>query len=439
MSLARRLTRALLDPDYIDDNAWVKKGRALFLAQQRDLTDPQMAIRLGLLLANDLGQMRVKFNAPGYLVEPTYRDDNRVLWEPLEVKARLPDRIQPDQHSGECQASFSRTTDTVRQLTNEAATVSAEIFNIVATLDINNIPTTTAFFYPEWDYRLGLVRSNRARIVEQPCDEADISIVTTIEEQTRSVLTRLKRINQTVRPNLLRRQKKYEEGDELDLEATIRAAVDIRQQRTPDMRIHSRFVRSVGQVSVLLLLDLSASTNQPLPDTNKTVLDLVRETAVLLAGTVTDIGDDFAIHGFSSNGRNQVEYYRLQDFAENYNVHIKMRLAGMTGKFSTRLGAAMRHAGHYLAQQSGTHKILLIVSDGEPADIDEADARYLVHDAAHAVKYLRSMGMDCFGLNLDTNTALQAAYIFGKKGYRMLEDISRLPAIMSAIYSQLRI
>lgn len=438
LSLARRLTRALLDPDYIDNNGWVTKGRTLFFEQQYAWDDPQIAIRLGLLLANDLGQMRVKFNAPGYLVEPSYRDDNRVLWEPQELEVALPDQAQPEQNSADSQVMTSRAMEMAGRRVTEVAEVSAETFQIAAIPDLDDLPTLTTFYYPEWDYRMGMERRNLARIVEQSCREADISAITTIEEQTRPVLARLKRINQTVRPSLLRRQKKHEEGDELDLEAAIRAAVDIRQARMPDMRIHSRFVRSAQQVSVLLLLDLSASTNQHLPDTDKTILDLIRETAVLFAGTVADLGDNFAIHGFSSNGRSQVEYYRLQDFAESYDEQIKMRLAGMTGKLSTRLGAAIRHAGHYLARQSGTHKILLVVSDGEPADIDVADANYLVHDAAHAVKHLRSMGMDCFGLNLDANTAPQAAQIFGKKGYRMLDHISRLPEILPTIYLRLR-
>jgi len=438
LSLARRLTRALLDPDYVDNNGWVKKGRTLFLEQQRSLDDPQIAIRLGLLLANDMGQMRVKFNAPGYLVEPSYRDDNRVLWEHQEVEVPLPDQAQPEQNRGDSQQTFTRMMDTMRQRASEITDASTETLQLPVPPAPDDFQTKPAFHYPEWDYRMGMERPNMARIIEQPCPEGDLGSIIAIEDSTRAVLARLKRINQAVRPNLLYRQKKHEEGDELDLEAVIRAATDIRQQSTPDMRINSRFIRTAQQVSVLLLLDLSESTNQRVPDTEQTILDLARETAVLFAGAVADLGDNFAIHGFSSNGRNQVEYYRLQDFAESYDEQIKQRLAGMTGKLSTRLGAAIRHAGHYLAQQSGTRKILLVISDGEPADIDVTDASYLVHDAAHAVKHLRRKGVDCFGLNLNTHTESQAAQIFGKRGYRMLDDISRLPETLPAIYLRLR-
>lgn len=438
LSLVRRLTRALLDPGYAEDNGWVRKGRELFMAQQQAWDDPQLSIKLGLLLANDLGQMRVKFNAPGYVVEPAYRDDNRVLWERQEVEVPLPDQTHPDQQRGDSQAAFSPATDVARQQATTETEQRTAIFQIAVSSAAEPLVSEQAFHYPEWDYRLGLERADQARVIEKPCCENDASSITLIEDRTRPLLAKLKRINQAVRPNLLQRQKKQEEGDELDLDAAIRAATDIRQQRTPDMRINSRFVRAAQQVSVLLLLDLSESTNQQVPDMDKTILDLARETAVLFSGAVSDLGDGFAIHGFSSNGRHNVDYYRLKDFDENYAEPVKKRLAGMSGKLSTRLGAAARHAGHYLLQQSGTRKILLIVSDGEPADIDVADDNYLVHDAAHAVRHLRRKGVDCFGLNLNAKTESQTVHIFGQRGYRILEDISRLPEVLPSIYLRFR-
>ncbi|WP_157662684.1 nitric oxide reductase activation protein NorD [Sulfuriferula sp. AH1] len=438
LSLARRLTRALLDPAYIDDNGWMQKGRQLFLAQQHDWDDPQVSIRLGLLLANDLGQMRVRFNAPGYLVEPSYRDDNRVLWQRQEREVPLPDQSQPEQNSGDSRAAFVPAATVAGQQATQPTEASAEIFQLATPLLKDDAPVRPAFHYAEWDYRLGMERPDRAQVIEQACDEADVGVINTIEDSTSAILSRLKRINQSVRPNLLRRIRKQEEGDELDLDAAIRAAADIRQQRTPDLRINSRFVRSAQPVSVLLLLDLSESTNQRLADTDKTILALARETAVLFGGAVSDLGDSFAIHGFSSNGRNHVDYYRLKDFDETYDDRIRKRLSGMSGKLSTRMGAAARHAGRYLSQQYATRRILLIVSDGEPADIDVTDANYLVHDAAHAIRNLRRAGVDCFGLNLNARTESHTAHIFGRRGYRMLQDISRLPEILPAIYLRLR-
>lgn len=438
LSLLRRLTRALLDPGYVDDNGWVKRGRTLFMAQHQAWDDPQLSIRLGLLLAHDMGQMRVKFNAPGYLVEPSYRDDNRVLWQHQEMAAPLPDPTQPAQDSGDSKPSLAAGTIVAGRQPMEPAEASTEINQIASQSERNALSTQPTFHYMEWDYRLGVERSDRTRVIEQVCAEADVGAINLIEDSTKAILRRLKRMHQTVRPNQLHRVKKQEEGDDIDLDAAILAATDIRQQRTPDLRINTRFVRSMQQVAVLLLLDLSESTNQRLAGMDKTILDLARETAVLFGNAVSDLGDGLAIHGFSSNGRNQVEYYRMKDFNEAYDDGVRKKLAGMTGRLSTRLGAAARHAGHYLLRQPGSRKILLIVSDGEPADIDETDANYLVQDAAQAVRHLRSEGVDCFGLNLNTQTAFQTAHIFGRRGYRILQDSSRLPEILPAIYLRLR-
>jgi hypothetical protein len=212
LSLVRRLTRALLDPDYVDNNGWVKKGRTLFLEQQDNWDDPQIAIRLGLLLANDMGQMRVKFNAPGYLVDPSYRDDNRVLWEHREEEAPLPDQAQPEQNRGNSQQTFTRITDTTQQRATDITDASTETLQLPAPPEPDDSPAKNTFYYPEWDYRMGIERPNVARVIEQPCPEGDLNTIVAIEDSTRAVLARLKRINQAVRPNLLTRQKKHEEG-----------------------------------------------------------------------------------------------------------------------------------------------------------------------------------------------------------------------------------
>jgi nitric oxide reductase activation protein len=94
------------------------------------------------------------------------------------------------------------------------------------------------------------------------------------------------------------------------------------------------------------------------------------------------------VHGFASEGRHDVHYYRFKDFNQKFNHEVKARLDGMKGGLSTRMGAAMRHAGHHLLRQSERRKLLLLVTDGEPADIDERDPQHLRHDTRKAVEEL---------------------------------------------------
>ena len=127
-----------------------------------------------------------------------------------------------------------------------------------------------------------------------------------------------------------------------------------------------------------MLLDLSLSTNTYVPSAGTTVLNLAREATALVADAMEKIGDSFAIHGFDSNGRSEVEYYRLKDFDEPYGERARARLAGMTGQLSTRMGAALRHAGQFLRWRRVAQKLILLVTDGAPHDIDVHDSKYLV-------------------------------------------------------------
>ena len=68
-----------------------------------------------------------------------------------------------------------------------------------------------------------------------------------------------------------------------------------------------------------------------------------REAATLVATAINGIGDPFALHGFASDGRHDVQYFRFKDFEESYDESVRARLAGMRGGLSTRMGAALQH------------------------------------------------------------------------------------------------
>jgi nitric oxide reductase activation protein len=153
--------------------------------------------------------------------------------------------------------------------------------------------------------------------------------------------------------------------------------ISIRMGKQPDTRITMRNVIKNRDLAVTVLLDLSESTNETINGSDKTVLDLTREAATLVCTAISGIGDPFAVHGFASEGRHDVHYYRFKDFNQKFNHEVKARLDGMKGGLSTRMGAAMRHAGHHLLRQPERRKLLLLVTDGEPADIDERDPQHL--------------------------------------------------------------
>jgi len=210
----------------------------------------------------------------------------------------------------------------------------------------------------------------------------------------------------------------------------------------------------VRDISVILLIDLSESTNDPLPNSKSgvdfstgdnedgeskepTILDLSREAAVLMSEAMNKVGDPFAIHGFDSNGRHDVEYYRFKDFDDSYNDDVKSHLAGMTGQLSTRMGAAIRHSGSILNQYTSSKKILFVLTDGEPADNDVRDPQHLRFDTKKAVEELATKGVKTFCLTLDPHADEYVSRIFGAKNYLILDHVSRLPEKLPELYLSL--
>jgi len=131
---------------------------------------------------------------------------------------------------------------------------------------------------------------------------------------------------------------------------------------------------------VLVLLDLSESTNDPTSLPGQSVLDLTRAACVLLAEAIHRVGDSFAIHGFNSDGRANVFYRRFNDFDQPWGDLAKARLAAADGALSTRMGAAIRHATLHLGKVTATRRLMLVITVGAPADVDVRDAGWLPAD-----------------------------------------------------------
>ncbi len=136
---------------------------------------------------------------------------------------------------------------------------------------------------------------------------------------------------------------------------------------------------------------------------------------MLLADAMHKVGDPFAIHGFCSDGRHDVNYWRFKDFDQPYDDLAKARLAGMSGQLSTRMGAAIRHATAALRQQRSSKKLLLVITDGEPADVDVRDPQYLRHDTKKAVEEAGRNGVMTYCMSLDPRADQYVSRIFGAR------------------------
>jgi nitric oxide reductase activation protein len=211
----------------------------------------------------------------------------------------------------------------------------------------------------------------------------------------------------------------------------------MRMGQQPDPRIMMRSVRKTRDIAVMVLLDLSHSTNDRVAGQAHTVLELTRSACALLADAIQKVGDPFAIHGFCSDGRHDVNYWRFKDFDQPYDDVAKARLAGMEGQLSTRMGAAIRHAAAALKAQRSSKKLLLVITDGEPADVDVRDPQYLRHDTRKAVEEAGRNGVMTYCMSLDPRADQYVRRIFGERNYLVVDKVERLPEKLPVLYAGL--
>lgn len=444
--LLDRIARALLDPDYQDSHPLVGQARSAFSAAAGRLDETGLAHALGLALAEQAQDFGLPFNPRTDQPACPYRDDNRHLWaEPdaADDLVLLPGQSQQVRKYVSLMEMLNTVeVETAGDDAQEIWVLASELFDddgVSFNEREGKEPISSPFHYHEWDYQTQLERPNWATLLEKRPKRGDLALIDAVVERHRPLIRRLKFLIEAVQPQGVIRQRRVEDGDEIDLNAAVRAMVDIRMGLQPDTRIGIRTRMQVRDLSVLLLIDLSESTNDPVresPDAH-TVLDLAREAAALLADALGKIGDPFAIHGFHSNGRHDVEYFRFKDFDAPYDDTARARLAGMTGQLSTRMGTALRHAGAQLARRPSRQRLLMVLTDGEPADNDVRDPQYLRHDARKAVEELHRRNIQTFCVSLDPEADDYVSRIFGPRNYMVLDHVARLPEKLPALYLSL--
>lgn len=399
------ISRAILDPEFtLKDNVlsgFVDRFHTMMadgaVGSSRDAADIALSFVAKTRRQTDLSP-NVYFDN----TEVTYRDDNRHLWIYIE--------------SGDDE-------DTLFEHLEEQKKDK----------DTFTLPPR---HYHEWDYAANHYRPDWVSVYEAIHPSGDATYIDRLLEKHASLAKRLKAILEALKPQEKVRIRYQEEGSELDLDVAIRSLIDLKSGSQPDMRINMSHKNDGRNIAVMLVLDLSQSLNEKAAGSAQTILELSQEAVSLLSWTIDKLGDKFAIAGFNSDTRHNVRYTHIKGFSEKWNPEVKSRLAAMTAQYSTRMGAAMRHASHYLESQSADKKLMLVLTDGEPADIDVSDPQMLIQDTRQAVKELNSQGIYSYCINLDPKADEYVEDIFGKQ-YTVIDHIDRLPEQLPKIFMSL--
>ncbi len=338
-------------------------------------------------------------------------------------------------------------------------------------------------YYDEWDHELGGYRRRWCRLRERPLEPPELpepgvhgagAAAGRFVDETRrrhaDLLHRVRRQFELLKPEEFRRVRRLIEGEELDLDRVVETHVDRRAGLAPDGAVYMSRRRRHRDVAAAFLLDMSASTDaeapvdEPTPGSGKTpepeyvgvfddfdwsdnpqplppgrrVIDIEKESLVLMADALETLGDEYAIYGFSGFGRKEVEFFVAKEFEDELDRNAEDRIAAMEPKRSTRMGPAIRHAAVRLAEREAKVKVLLILSDGYPQDFDYGTDRasrvYGIRDTMVALRETERQGISTFCITVDPAGHDYLREMCPERRYLVIDEIAALPVQLPKVY-----
>lgn len=287
--------------------------------------------------------------------------------------------------------------------------------------------------YPEWDARRGTYLPDHVRVLASRAEEAAEAPLQT-DLAARARIRAVRRQFEALRPGRVVTSG-HRDGDDLDDDLAVRSRVEIRATGQGSDRIWRQSRPVARNLAVSILLDVSRSTESAV--TGRAVIDIEREALAALAWGLDACGDDFAIQAFSSLRRDRVFISDCKGFDEPMGEAVERRLAALKPQFYTRLGAGIRHASAGLAAQARKRRLLLVITDGKPNDLDHYEGRHGIEDSARAVREARRAGQAVFGITVERDGKSWFPRIFGQGGFALIPDPGKLTHALPQIYRQL--
>ena len=328
------------------------------------------------------------------------------------------------------------------------------------------------FVYPEWDFRANDYKPKWCVVHEKEMAEGEPQFYQDTLNEHSTLVREIHRQFELVMPEMFRKVKRLEDGEEFDLDAVIESVIDRRTGTTPNDKVFWRRNKVERDVAVAFLLDMSASTAEAIDENKrptddwgapddpveymvwlrsrraeglrrsyKRIVDIEKEGIILLTSALEQTGDMYGIYGFSGYGRENVEFYVIKEMEERWSPSIPKRIDRIAPLHATRMGPAIRHATSKLTQVDAKSRILFMVSDGRPQDRgysrEGVEKEYAVHDTRVAFDEARKEGVTPFCLTVDKNGHDYLKTMMQGMSYEVLSDITMLPTRLPQLYREL--
>ena len=328
------------------------------------------------------------------------------------------------------------------------------------------------FVYDEWDFRADDYKPDWCIVRQKTMAEGDAAYFGKTLHSYGPLATQIRRQFELLVPESFRKVRKLEDGEEIDIDDVIEAAIDARTGAGSDDKIYWRRNKVQRDVAVVFLMDTSASTAEAIEESKKVaddweapedpveymvwlrgrrgegmrrsykrIIDLEKEAVVLLIHALEATGDVYGIYGFSGYGRENVEFYTIKELDEAMSERVQRRIDRIAPLHATRMGPAIRHATSKLEAQDARTKLLFLISDGRPQDRgysrEGVEKEYAVHDTKMALDEAKEKNINAFCLTVDKNGHDYLKTMTQDMGYEVLDDIYMLPERLLYLYRRL--
>ncbi len=288
--------------------------------------------------------------------------------------------------------------------------------------------------YNEWDFSKRTYKDNFCKVYPQSILKTDVNYYNKAIAKNKSTLIGLRKMLTTVN-NKFQQQRKQTQGEEFDIDAITDLYVDVHSGHTPSEKIYISRRKKEKDLSILLLLDSSLSSDGYAAGNR--VIDVEKQVSILFGEILDEFNIDFSINSFYSKTRNHSTYTTMKGFDEDWN-RAKFKIGAIEPSGYTRIGPALRHSGALLDKRNTKNKWVILISDGKPNDYDRYEGKYGVNDVKQALRELNERQINSYALAIEAEAKYYLPQMFGQNHYQILTTPVELLKSLVKLYEKIK-
>ena len=288
--------------------------------------------------------------------------------------------------------------------------------------------------YDEWNYNSRKYKRDFCKLYPKSISENDTEYYQSTIKEHATTLTALRKMLANLN-NRYQQQRRQTQGDDFDMDALTDYVIDVKSGHTPSEKIYLSKRKQQKDLSILLLLDVSLSSDGYAADNR--IIDVEKQVSILFGEILEEFNVDFSIDAFFSKTRNYSTYVSLKSFDASWNS-AKYKIGTVQPQGYTRIGTALRHSGTLLEQRESKSKWIILLSDGKPNDYDRYEGKYGINDVRQALHELQSKQINAYALAIEAQAKYYLPIMFGQNHYQILTTPMELLGALVKLYEKIR-